>query len=211
MQEVGYGPEKRLKLGFITGSQPDNKRVSAAIQQMWKEIFVDIEITQLETKTVYNLMRQTDFDVGTASWVADFDDAKNFHYLFRTDSNEMNYGKYSSPQFDELMLQADQIKDEAERGRVLMQAEKIVLDDFAFIPNRFLNVRHIVQPYVKGFVANRRDAYRTRWLSLDRPTGQQAPTPAGGAQPSADSPSVETERTWAEWFCSSFGIWCAAS
>jgi oligopeptide transport system substrate-binding protein len=214
MVQAGFGPEKRLKLGFITGNQPDSKRVSAAVQQMWKEIYVDIEISQLETKTVYNLMRQTDFDIGTAGWIADYNDAKNFHYLFRTDSNEMNYGKYSNPEFDRLMLESDQIKDEAERGQVLLRAEKIVMDDFAFIPNRFINVRHIVQPYVKGFVPNKRDAYRTRWLSVDRPAGKEPPKPSSDGQPSTDV-AVTEEQSWGDWFasifCSWFGIWCTAA
>jgi oligopeptide transport system substrate-binding protein len=211
VQQAGYGPEKRLTLSFVTGNAPDNKRVSAAIQQMWKEIFIDIEISQQESKTVYALLRATDFQLAQAAWVADFDDAKNFLYLFRTDADEMNYGKYSNPEFDRLMVQSDQIADEVERGKILAAAEKIVLDDIGFISNRYLNTRHIVQPWVKGFVANLRDINRTRWLSVDRSGTQQS---APSAEVSPSDTTVAQEQSWGDWFasilCSWFGISCPA-
>lgn len=212
MEQAGYGPGKPLKISFITGSAPDNKRVSAAIQQMWKEIWVEIEIRQLETKTVYDLMQTQNFDVGQAAWIADYDDAKNFLYLFRTDANAMNYGKYQNAEFDRLMQESDQMKDVTERGKLLAQAEKLLLDEYGFISNRFLNVRHVVQPWVKGFKSNVSDVNRTRWLSVERPSGPAAQT---GVQPEGTGAGAVQEQGWWEWFlsllCSWFGISCPAN
>jgi len=60
--------------------------------------------------------------------------------------------------------------------QILLQAEKTALNDHAWITRNFRANRTIVQPYVKGWVANARDVNRTRWLSIDRaPSASGAP------------------------------------
>lgn len=176
MEAAGYNEGNRLKLSFEIGNAPDNKRVGAMIQQMWRPIYVDAEPRQSESRVLYALLRQGDFQVAQAAWVADFNDAANFLFLFRTDTKDMNYGRFSNPEFDRLMLESEKTADPTARGQMLAQAEKILLDETAFIPNRFLNIRHVVQPYVKGFVGNIRDVNRTRWMSIDK-----SASPSGGA------------------------------
>lgn len=168
MQEAGFGPGKPLKIALEIGPAPDNKRVGAVVQQQWAAIYVDLELRASESKVLYALLKENNFDVSQAAWVADYNDAKNFLYLFRTESKDMNYGRWSNAEFDRLMAEADKARDEAARGALLRQAEQVLLDDYAVITNRYLNTRHIVQPYVKGFHPNLRDVNRTRWLSIER-------------------------------------------
>jgi oligopeptide transport system substrate-binding protein len=117
-------------------------------------------------------MQTGDFDMAYSGWVADFNDATNFLDLLRgpTDGNwGNNFGYYHNPRFDALLNQANQQTDASTRGRLLMQAEKIVLTDYALLPERFPFTLDLVQPYVKGWTPNVRGTNRTRWLWVDRP------------------------------------------
>ena len=166
MVAAGYGPNNRLRTTYATTTNPDNRRIAAAFQSMMKPIYVDIDIVISDVQIQYHKLDVQDFDLGAASWIADFNDAMDFLGLFRSTSGK-NYGRYSNPRVDSLLGRADQEKDARARGQLLLQAEKLILADFVWVPTRFLNVTDLVQPYVKGWVTNIRDFNRTRWLSLE--------------------------------------------
>jgi oligopeptide transport system substrate-binding protein len=167
MEEAGYGPDNRLSIGLaVRSAAADARRIPAAIQQMWRAIYVDAEIEQSDAAVFYNLLQEQDFDVGIAGWVADFNDASNFLELIRT-GNGNNYGMYSNPEFDALLDQAAAEQDLEVRGRILAEAESMALRDHALIPEFFGVNRAMVQPYLEGWVTNVNDNVRTRWLSID--------------------------------------------
>ena len=60
-------------------------------------------------------------------------------------------------------------RDIERRGEILLEAEKLVLADYVWIPQRFLVTQVIVQPYVKGWVANTKNFNLSRWLSIEKP------------------------------------------
>jgi oligopeptide transport system substrate-binding protein len=166
MREAGYGETRHLKTTFATPAIPDARRAAAAIQAMWSAIYVDLEIVASDTQINFTKLRQGDYDIGAASWGADFNDASNFLMILTT-GNPQNYAHYSNPEFDALFAQADNEPDVMKRGMILAAAEQIALHDHAWIPRDFRSTRTIVQPYVRGWIANAHDMNRTRWLSID--------------------------------------------
>ncbi len=56
MRAAGYGPNKRLSTKFLIRSAQDITylRAAAAIQQMWREIYVDTSIVPLDTAIFYD-------------------------------------------------------------------------------------------------------------------------------------------------------------
>jgi oligopeptide transport system substrate-binding protein len=105
LEEAGYGPNKPLKFTFSFRNSGDNPRVAPVVQQNWAKIapWVQVEILGAETQINYEKLRTGDFELGDAGWISDFNDAKNFVYLFQTSTDQLNYGKYSNPEFDKLM------------------------------------------------------------------------------------------------------------
>jgi oligopeptide transport system substrate-binding protein len=166
MRQAGYGPDRPLHTTYATSALGDARRAAVAIQAMWRAIYVDLEIVQSESQVNYTKLREGDFDIGAGAWAADFNDASNFLMVLTT-GNPQNYGGYSNPAFDVLYERAEQERDVEKRGQILLQAENIALNDHAWITRNFRANRTIVQPYVKGWVANARDMNRTRWLSID--------------------------------------------
>jgi oligopeptide transport system substrate-binding protein len=168
MRAAGYGPQNRLVLDYETTTTPDNKRLAAAFQSMLKLTYIDVRIAQADLQVHFANMALHNFEIGAASWIADFNDASNFLDLLRWDNGKNNnYGGYRNPDFDALLDRAQQEADATKRGQMLRQAEQIAINDYALIPVRFLVTKNLVQPYVKGFVSNVRDFNRTRWLWID--------------------------------------------
>jgi oligopeptide transport system substrate-binding protein len=165
MRAAGYGPHKRLSLAFETIADPDSKRFAAAIQDMLKQIYVDIDIVSVDIQIHFANLQQHSFELAGSSWVADYNDATNFLDILRVHSGN-NYGYYHNPAYDALLDEAQEQTDVAKRGAMLRAAEQIAMNDYAWIPVRFMVTRDLVQPYVKGWVSNVRNINRSRWLSV---------------------------------------------
>jgi oligopeptide transport system substrate-binding protein len=167
MRQAGYGPDNLLRTSLMIRSAATTaRRVPVAVQQMWKQIYVDAQILQLDASIFYNRIQTGDFDVANPAWGADYNDASNFLDLLRT-GNANNYGHYHSPEFDRLLDQAGIELDLTKRGQLLAQAEAIALKDQAWIPINFWVSGALVRPYIKGWDDNSADWHRTRWLSVD--------------------------------------------
>jgi len=168
MTQAGYGPDNPLRLVFETFDEPNNKRVAAVFQAMLRDIWVYVDIVAIDSGVHGRNMISGNYDLGAASWFADFNDASNFLDLLRSDAGN-NYGGYKNPAFDAMLNAAQMEPDAKRRGQLLAAAERLALRDYPWIPMRFRTTQDLVQPYVKGWVDNYRDLHRTRWLWLERP------------------------------------------
>lgn len=166
MAAAGYGPQHRLRLSYLTSTNPDQRRSAALVQQMLSQIYIDMTIRSVELQILYSRMQQHDFDIANAVWIADFDDASNFLDLLRT-GGDNNYGNYSNPKFDALLDQAQQTVDPVTRGRIMQQAEDIALTDYAWVTCYYQVTDDIIQPWVKGWIPNLLGYNRSRWLWIE--------------------------------------------
>ncbi len=227
LAEAGFGPANPLRFQFSHPSSTDAKRIATALQQMWRAGGVEVELIPGEVRVTYNNLRSQNFDVGWAGWIADFPDAKNFLYLAESRSGEMNYSKYDSVAFNDLVLASDNEADVAKRGELLRQAEQMLIDDAPMAPVLFSVSRNLVNSYVKGFEDNLTNIHRTRYMRIEgprTPPGQTEVATAGDPGASVDVPGEDSGKgffgtiwgwivgAW-NWFlsllCSWFGIACS--
>jgi oligopeptide transport system substrate-binding protein len=87
---------------------------------MWKKLGVDVDLVNTELKVHYANLRQGDFEVGRAGWIADYNDAQNFLFLSETSTKQQNFGKYSNPDYDRLMDEASVTADQRKRAQLLI-------------------------------------------------------------------------------------------
>lgn len=166
LKEAGFGPNNPLVFTYKYRNSGDNPRLAPVVQQNWREIgdWVKVEIIGSDVQINYEKLRQGDFEVGDAGWVADFEDARSFLYNYETSAGIMNYGKYSNPIYDDILAQSDNEKDAEKRTALLMKAEKVALEDDAFAPVFFYTNRNLVNPRITGWVDNVNDHHRSRYL-----------------------------------------------
>jgi oligopeptide transport system substrate-binding protein len=152
MREAGFGPDNRLKATYLMRSTAAGyqRSVSAAVQQMFALIYLDISIIPTDAQVFYKQIQEHDFEIAVPGWQADFDDASNFLDIFRTNSGN-NWGAYSNPAFDRALDAASEETSLEARGTKLAAAEAILLKDQAFMPLFFWVNGNLVRPYMKGF------------------------------------------------------------
>jgi oligopeptide transport system substrate-binding protein len=165
MRAAGYGPGNRLRLTYMTSTNPDSRRLAALFQAMMKPVFIDIDIQAMDLQIVLRNLRQHQFQLGAANWFADFNDASNFLDLLQSAASN-NYAHYRDPRFDAALDSAQSETDAKARGQKLLAAERLALAGLPWLVTRFNAQTELVQPYVKGYVPNLRDYNRTRWLWL---------------------------------------------
>lgn len=165
LKEAGFGPDHPLKAQLRYNTNDNHKRIAVAIAAMWKPLGVDIELYNTETKVHYDEMQRGQVEIGRAGWLADYNDPINFLNLLST-GVEMNYGRWSNPDYDALIKQGNEEIDLKKRAEIYKKAEQLALDDSAAIPIYYYVSQNIVAPKVQGFVDNIQDIHRTRWLSV---------------------------------------------
>src|SRR5262249_31806292 len=82
--------------------------------------------------------------------------------------------------------QAEAEKDGAARGKLLSQANAVIMKDVPVAPLFYPYLRPLVRSSVLGWVNNPRDINRTRWLDIETKPGpqQNVAGTGGGAQAS---------------------------
>jgi oligopeptide transport system substrate-binding protein len=114
----------------------------------------------------YANLRQGDFEVGRAGWIADYNDAQNYLFLSQTSTKQQNYSKFSNPDYDRLMDQASVTSDPQQRALLLQQAEAILLKEMPVMPIYFYVSKDLVSTRVKGWEDNSFNVVYVSNLSL---------------------------------------------
>ncbi len=168
LAEAGFGPGKPLKFQLRYNTSENHKRIAVAIAAMWKKIGVEAELFNSEVKVHYADLKQGNFDVARAGWIADYNDPQNFLYLLETKTGANNYGGYSVKAFDDLMEQASRTADLRARAKLMARAEAIAMEDQPVMPIYYYVSKNLVARHVKGWVDTTNDIHRWRYLSIEK-------------------------------------------
>ncbi|MFC4724423.1 peptide ABC transporter substrate-binding protein [Glycocaulis abyssi] len=166
LEEAGYGPDNPLRFTYTFRATGDNPRIAPVVQQDWQLIadWVQVDIQVVETQIHYSNLRSSDYELGDGGWIGDYNDAYNFLFLAETESVPMNYTRWSNEEYDTLVAQANRTVDAEERGRLLVEAEQIMLNEMPYIPIVYYVNKSLVNPRVTGWEDNIVHIHRTRWM-----------------------------------------------
>ncbi|WP_217909522.1 peptide ABC transporter substrate-binding protein [Desulfosediminicola flagellatus] len=166
LADAGFTADNPLELTLRYNTSENHKRIAVAVVSMWKAIGVKAELHNAEVKVHYADLKQGDFQVARAGWIADYNDAQNFLYLLETRTGANNYGRYSNPEFDSLMKQAEVTADLKKRGELMYKAEAQAMADMPVIPIYHYVSKNLVSKKVVGFEDNAKDIHRWRYITL---------------------------------------------
>jgi oligopeptide transport system substrate-binding protein len=166
MRAAGYGPGKPLKFQLAYNTSENHKKIAVALAAMWKKLGVEVELLNSELKVHYANLRQGDFQLGRAGWIADYNDAQSYLFLVETSTKQQNFSRFSNPDYDRLMAQASLTGDVAARAKLLEQAETILLKEVPVLPLYFYVSKNLVSPKISGWVDNPMDLHNMRDLKL---------------------------------------------
>jgi len=166
--EAGFGKDNPLTVEILYNTQQNHKQLAIAIGSMWKETLgVNTTLRNQEWK----VFLQTRFDkidtqIFRSGWIGDYNDAYTFLQLMET-GNGQNDSGYSNPEVDALLKQARGETDLEQRAELMQAAERLILQDMPFVPIYFYVSKHLIKPYVQGFVPNIMDHVYTKDLWLE--------------------------------------------
>lgn len=168
LRAAGYGPNNPLRFAFSHRNTSDNPRVAVVAQNDWNSIapWVTVELRGVENQVHYANLRAKNFQAGDGGWIGDFNDAKNFLYLFESRTGAQNYPTYNNPEYDRLVHESDFERDPERRAQLMLEAEQMMLDDAPICTSVFLNSTNLVHPDLSGFETNLEDIHRARWFGI---------------------------------------------
>jgi oligopeptide transport system substrate-binding protein len=174
---AGFGPGHPLKIEYKHGNTPESMLSAPAIQADWRAIGVEATLAEDDTQILYQDLRVRDFQVSSAAWIADYNDATSFLQLQQSQTGAQNYGDYHNPAFDALLAKADNEPDAKIRAGYLEKAEQLMIGEVGVAPSAFVVNKNLVSPRITGWVDNITDWHRTRYLCF---VGHKAAAPFGG-------------------------------
>ena len=171
MEEAGYSDSNRLTIKMAAGLLDSIRDTAVILQQQLKEIYIDVEITNLESGEyvdAWNIMYtpEAGYDAMCGQNGSGTDPNRAVSFFFSTTGGANVWG-YSNAQVDELCAQGVATTDEAEREAAYIEAQKIVIDEspnlFFASPMEYLFVGAGVEGF-EPFAANANN-FRTTYIA----------------------------------------------
>ena len=90
-------------------------------------------VATVKKDRIYNREEHGTYEIACTRWGPDYADPTTYLNLALTD-NSNNYGKYANAKYDALMEQIQKESDLTKRWDLMIQAEKVMMEDMAYIP-----------------------------------------------------------------------------
>ncbi|MGI5929825.1 peptide ABC transporter substrate-binding protein [Pseudoflavonifractor sp.] len=130
MESAGYNENNRMPLTISYIGTSGNTDICVALQAMWKEIYVDVELSAAEQKAYAQARKAGQYEVATGSTSADYLDP--FYYLERWVSYNQSYKQVNDTTYDAMIEEANAQTDPAKRMEMLHEAEKYLVEENAY-------------------------------------------------------------------------------
>jgi oligopeptide transport system substrate-binding protein len=149
VQEVGENPEIEL----LVDDETEGRDFATFVQSQFEKMGAKISVNVQPFDRRLELEANGQFQLVDTAWIADYDDPMTFLDLFESTS-AYNTSGYKNERYDQLIRDARKEADSAKRMDMLLEAERILLeDDAAIAPWRFYGAAYLVRPTIKNFVA----------------------------------------------------------
>lgn len=157
---AGYSAGSPLRIRYVyDAGDPVHERVALAVSAMWQDL-LGVQTTLEKREWMYFLdtrAQRHEWDVMRFAWFGDYNGARTFLDIFRSDS-EQNLAAYRSDAYDALLTEPE---------RSTRAAEERLLLDYPVAPLYFFVGKHLVKTRIRGFENNVMDRHPSRYLSID--------------------------------------------
>ena len=149
LAEAGYPEGKGFPtITYSTNDAGYHKAVAEYLQRVYKDLGITMNIDIVDWSSFTPKRRAGEYEMARNGWVMDYNDASNMIELF-VSSNGNNDGKYNNPAFDKA-INDSKVADKTAHFAALHEAEKIVSEDYGFIPVAYYNDFWLQSTSLKG-------------------------------------------------------------
>ena len=143
LAEAGYPNGFEVTLGTPNDRYINDEKAAQAAAQMLARIGIKTNVDASTASTFFSRRNKYEYSLYLAGWGADSGEMLNPLVALvatmdpKTGLGHTNRGRYSNPQLDALIKQAQGTVDEKKREELLRQASKLAMSDFPLVPLHF--------------------------------------------------------------------------
>ena len=131
MRELGYGPDKRLKVKVSTRNIPVYRDPAVILIDQLKQIFIDGELDVVETAIWSAKVARKDYVIGLNLTGSGVDDPDQQFYENYACGSQRNYTAYCDPAIDALIDRQSMEIDQEKRKRIVWEIDRKLQEDAA--------------------------------------------------------------------------------
>lgn len=150
--EKKHFPE--IVLSFHTSE--NNQKIAQTIQQQWREAFgLSVSLENCEWQVYLNKLRSYDYQIGRMGWIGDVNDPIHFLELYKYADDHIyggNETQWEHPLYQELLDKASFASEKKEREKMLMEAERFLMEEMPIIPLFYISFNYLKKDRVCNFI-----------------------------------------------------------
>ncbi len=152
LAEAGYPDGEGFPtISFAYYTNDEVKKLVEAIAEMWESnLGITVSITSDDWAVHLENMKAGNYQIATTGWTADYLNPISFLPLLVT-GNSNNHSKYSNPDFDALVAQAQSETDAKVAMQLMRDAEALMMEDYPIIPVYFKINTIMMADHVQGW------------------------------------------------------------
>ncbi|HVT02266.1 MAG TPA: ABC transporter substrate-binding protein [Thermoanaerobaculia bacterium] len=161
----GAGSRSRFKLNYRTSTDAESNQQAEIIQQMLKQVGVDLEIQSNEFAVFYDDIQKGKFQLFSLRR-AGVSDPDFYYTIFDSKSlppDGQNRGYYINPKVDALIEQGRSTFDKEKRKQAYVQVQQILAEDLPYVSLYHRDNVAIMKSNVHGFEMGLRGYFPSVW------------------------------------------------
>jgi peptide/nickel transport system substrate-binding protein len=147
-----------LTLGFLYSNRDPNwEPIALSTQAQLAQLGITVKLESMANATMRERLNKGDFDLSIGNWSPDFADPSQFmNAWFQEDRKGLagNRSFYDNPTVNKMVLDAASTTDQKMRVKLYQDAQKIAINDAAYVYLYQKNSQVALSKAVKGFVFN---------------------------------------------------------
>jgi oligopeptide transport system substrate-binding protein len=148
VEEIGETP----KLTMLFSDDSSQRDMATYMQDQYKKnLGADLDVEVVTFDSALDRVDQEDYEINYAfGWVGDYDDPMTFMDLYLSDS-PFNNSFFENEEYDRLIKDAQTESDTDKRMQMMLEAEKILIEQAGTVPVYFAAVAGVKKPYFKNY------------------------------------------------------------
>ncbi len=151
VQNSGYDGAP-IELMVDTGNAPF-RQIATILQQGWAAAGLNVEIVEFDVGTAFGKTESGDYQAYVSYITSDINDTDELAVI-QADFNsgtESFFSRYNNPEVSDLLAQAREVSDPAERGALYAKVQDIAYHDGYSVPLNFVPAVNAYHNHVKGW------------------------------------------------------------
>lgn len=154
LAQAGYPDGKGLPtIEYLYNEGTGHQAIGEALQDMWGKLGATVTLTSQEWGTFLNTRKNGDYQVARNGWLCDYNDPISMLDMWITGGGN-NDAQWSNKEFDALISKIKSTTDNAERYKLMHQAEDIIFKESMLCPIYYYVDIYLLNEKVDGFFSS---------------------------------------------------------